>query len=442
MPGQLQLTADYQAFKHRAWSPSTSQTTLSPCSRHSEPYLGGDMEYDFDRVVNRMNTDSAKWDAVESVFGSSEVLPMWVADMDFPVARPITEALKNRVDHEVYGYTRPGPSLVDAIIDRVKQKYGWVIQPEWIVFTPGVVPALHVAIRALTRPGDEVIIQGPVYYPFWSAITNSGCVVANSQLQLAAGRYQMDFDDLERKFGPGSGMMSVPSRARALILCSPHNPVGRVWTREELTRLGDITLRNDATVISDDVHCELLFKGTRHTPFASISPEFEQHSITCMSASKTFNVAGLGASAIIIPNERLRRAFETTRAGILPRPSILAFTAFEAAFRFGDEWLGQLLNYLQGNLDFLMDYFDTRIEEIRPIRPEGTYLVWLDCRQLGLDSEELRRFMREKARLGLDDGYLFGPSGAGFQRMNIACPRATLVEALRRLEEAVHDLKR
>jgi cystathionine beta-lyase len=225
-----------------------------------------------------------------------------------------------------------------------------------------------------------------------------------------------------------------------MILCSPHNPVARVWTREELTRVGDIVLKNEAIMVSDEVHCELLFKGNRHTPFASISEEFAQHSLVCMAASKTFNLAGLVASTIIIPNRKLRDAFATARAGILPRPNALALVALEAAYRYGDEWLEHLLDYLQGNLEFLMSYCQERIPRIKVIKPEGTYLVWLDCRELGLEPLKLRAFMREKARVGLEDGHIFGTNGTGFQRMNIACPRATLEEALKRIEGAVKNL--
>jgi len=398
------------------------------------------MKYDFDRVIDRRDTDCAKWDSVEEIFGHGDVLPMWVADMDFPIARPITEALKKRTEHEIYGYTRPGQSLIESVVNRMQRKYNWKIEPEWIVFTPGIMPAIHVAVRAFTHPGDDVIIQEPVYYPFWSAVTDNGCRIAYSSLNLIDGHYEIDFKDLETKFGPRAGMMLSPSRARMMILCSPHNPTGRVWTREELTKMGQIIIKNDALMVSDEIHCEILFKGMKHTPFASISEEFEQHSVVCMAASKTFNLAGVAASAIIIPNENLRNTFNTTRGGILPRPNAFALKALEAAYREGDEWLEQVLDYLQVNLEFLIDYFRNRIPEIKAIIPEGTYLVWLDCRDLGMESMSLRTFMREKAKVGLDDGYLFGPSGAGFQRINIACPRLTLEEGLRRIEEAVNNL--
>ncbi len=398
------------------------------------------MRYDFNRVADRSNTNCSKWSAVESIFGDKDVIPMWVADMDFPIAKPITEALRKRTEHEIYGYTQPYSSVIEAVTDRMRLKFGWEVKPEWIVFTPGVIPALHAAIKAFTHSGDEVIIQGPVYHPFWSAITDNGCSVVNNQLKLNNGHYEIDFEDLESKFHPRIwGMRPSTSRIKMMILCNPHNPVGRVWSKSELTRMGEIVIRNDAIMVSDEIHCELLFRGFEHVPFASISEEFEQHCIVCMAPSKTFNLAGLGASSIIIPNTKLRDRFTAARTGIMPRPNIFGLVALEAAYRYGDEWLDQILEYLQGNLDFLLEYFEERIPKIKVIKPEGTYLVWLDCRKLGMDVMSLRTFMREKAKVGLDDGHIFGSSGAGFQRMNIACPRATLNEAMKRIEQAANE---
>ncbi len=398
------------------------------------------MRYNFDRVADRSNTNCSKWSAVESIFGDKDVLPMWVADMDFPIAKPITEALRKRTEHEIYGYTQPYSSVIEAVTGRMKRKLDWEVKPEWIVFTPGVIPALHGAIKAFTYPGDEILIQGPVYHPFWSAITDNGCSVVNNQLKLNNGHYEIDFEDLESKFRPRVwGMRPSTSRIKMMILCNPHNPVGRIWSKSELTKMGEIIIRNDTLMVSDEIHCELLFRGFEHVPFASISEEFEQHCIICMAPSKTFNLAGLGASSIIIPNTKLRDRFTAARTGIMPRPNIFGLVALEAAYRYGDEWLDQILEYLQGNLDFLLEYFEERIPKIKVIKPEGTYLVWLDCRKLGMDAMNLRIFMREKAKVGLDDGYIFGSSGAGFQRMNIACPRATLNEALKRIEQAVNE---
>lgn len=398
------------------------------------------MKYDFNQICDRKNTNCFKWDFIQSIFGNDDVIPMWVADMDFPVATPIVEALKRRAEHEFYGYTKASADVIQSIVDRMWDKYAWKIKPEWIVFTPGVVPALNITVRMLTHPGDEIILQEPVYYPFFPAVTFSGCQIVNNQLKLINGRYEMDYEDLEHQFHARIGMLPVPNRIKAIMLCNPHNPVGRLWSKEELTKLGDIAIKHGVVVISDEIHCELLFKDHQHTPFASISEVFEQNSIVCMSPSKTFNLAGLEVSSIIIPNKKLRHLFINTRTGILPEPNLFGYTALEAAYRFGDEWLDQLLDYLQGNLDFLLKYFANRIPKIKVIKPQGTYLIWLDCRDLGMDDMTLRNFMRDKAKVGFDDGFLFGSGGSGFQRMNIACPRPIIEEALIRIETMVNKL--
>ncbi|MFC1953685.1 MalY/PatB family protein, partial [Chloroflexota bacterium] len=323
--------------------------------------------------------------------------------------------------------------------ERMEKKYNWRISPEWVVFTPGVIPALNIAIRSLTHPGDEIILQEPVYYPFFNAVRQNGCQIVTNELKFANGKYDMDFDDLERKFQPRAGMGDVQSRVKTIILCNPHNPIGRVWDKGELTQLGKIVIGNGATVISDEIHCEILFKGNIHTPFAAISEEFEQNSIICMAPSKTFNLAGLEASSIIIPNKKLRDAFNESRAGV-NIPNLFGFTAMEAAYRYGDEWLEQVLDYLNSSLDFTFEYFDKKIPQIKVIKPQGTYLLWLDCQSLGMDDMTLRGFMRGTAKVGLDDGFLFGTGGSGFQRMNIACPRGILEEALQRIETAVNSL--
>lgn len=398
------------------------------------------MKYDFNRIYSRENTNCAKWDNMEELFGRKDIIPMWVADMDFPAARPIVDALKKRADHEFFGYTQPGPNLIKAVIDRLQRKFDWKINPEWIVFTSGVIPALGTAIRSLTHPGDEIILQEPVYYPFFPAVRSSGCQIITNELKLVNGRYEMDFNDLESKFLPRVGMHNHQGRIKAIILCNPHNPVGRLWDIEDLVRLGKIAIGHGATVISDEIHCEILFKGYKHKPFASISQEFEQNCIVCMAPSKTFNLAGLAASSIIIPNKRLRERFNEARAAIMPGPNLFGFTAMEAAYLYGDEWLEEMLEYLQGNLDMVLSYFEKNIPGIKIIKPQGTYLIWLDCRALGLDDMALRDFMRQKAKVGLDDGFLFGTGGSGFQRMNIACPRSILEEALSRLKTAVDCL--
>jgi cystathionine beta-lyase len=398
------------------------------------------MKYDFDIVCSRENTNCAKWDYRQRLFGRDDVIPMWVADMDFPAAQPIVEALKKRAGHEFYGYTQPGPELIQAVVDRLERKFNWKIQPEWIVFTPGVIPALSTAIRSLTHPGDEIILQEPVYYPFFPVVRSSGCQIVTNEIKLIDGRYEMDFTDLQNKFEPRIGMHDRPGRIKAIVLCNPHNPIGRVWDKEELTRLGNIVIGHGAVVISDEIHCELLYQGYRHTPFATISERFAHNCIVCMAPSKTFNLAGLHASSIIIPEKKLRERFQESSSGMNPEPNLFGLTAMEAGYRYGDEWLEQMLEYLQANLEFTQGYFRENIPRIKVIEPQGTYLLWIDCHELGLSDIDLREFMRKVARLGLDDGFLFGKGGSGFQRMNIACPRATLWEALERLKAAVDGL--
>lgn len=399
------------------------------------------MKYNFDQQCKRINTDCLKWDLMDSVFGSNDLIPMWVADMDFPVAKPITDALKKRVEHPFYGYTQPGSKVIGSIVERMKHKFNWDIKPEWIVFTPGVVPALHVAVRSLTHPGDDIILQEPSYHPFFPVVHNSGCNIVNNGLKLVNGRYEMDFEELEQKFQPKKRRpLQGPGRIKTIIFCNPHNPVGRLWKREEIIQMGEIVINNGAIVISDEIHCEILFKGQKHIPFASISKKFEQNCIMCMSPSKTFNLAGLEISTIIIPNKKLRDNFINTRAGIVPTPNLFGYTALEAAYRYGDEWLEQVLDYLQENLNYLMDYFTNKIPKIKVIKPDGTYLIWLDCRDLGMDNQELSAFINENAKVGLEDGFIFGKSGSGFMRMNIACPRSLLIEALNRIENAIKVL--
>ena len=398
------------------------------------------MKYDFDQLYDRNKTDCLKWDMMESIFGSGELLPLWVADMDLPVAKPIIDALKKRVEHPFYGYTQPGSSVIKSVVERMKRKFDWDISPEWIVFTPGVVPALHVAVRSLTHPGDEVILQEPAYHPFFPVVINSGCKIINNGLKLVNGRYEMDLKNLEEKFHPKTRPLNGPGRIKTVIFCNPHNPVGRLWKRDEIIRMGEIVINNGAVVISDEIHCEILFKGHKHTPFASISKKFEQNCIVCMSPSKTFNLAGLEVSSIIIPNKKIRENFVNTRSGIVPNPNLFGYIAMEAAYKYGDEWLEQVLDYLQENLNYLKNYFLKNIPRIKVIDPEGTYLIWLDCHDLDMDNNVLRSFMRENAKVGLEDGFIFGESGSGFMRMNIACPRYILSEALKRIENAVNRL--
>ena len=363
---------------------------------------------------------------------------MWVADMDFEVAKPITEAIIERAKHPLYGYETESDSLKQAVVDRLYAKFNWRVEKHWLVFSTGVVHALHMVIMAFTKPGDGVIVQPPVYYPFFSAITHNGCSVIENQLIVQNGAYVMDFEGLKDAFRPDfSGLRPEPSRARMMLLCSPHNPVGRVWRKEELAEAARIVIENNALIISDEIHAELLFGNHRHIPTATLGEEVALNTITCFAPSKTFNLAGLNASVMIIPDPKLRNVFRERTAGFLATPCPFGTAAMEAAFRHGDPWLKELLDYLEGNLRFLEDFIASRIPGIGVMPIEGTYLVWLDCRSLGMDDRRLRAFMRKKAKVGLDDGFIFGSGGSGFQRINIACPRSRLEEGLLRLEAAI-----
>ncbi len=400
------------------------------------------MQYDFDREINRRGTHSLKWGFMqdeedplrakptEAFFGENRVLPLWVADMDFPSPRPVVEALIERAKHGIYGYTVRTNSYSEAVVNWMRKRHGWEIAPEWICTTPGVVPALNLLVRTFAAPGERVLIQRPVYYPFFSAIENNGAETVVSPLVYEDGRYRMDFDDLEEK--------ASDPRVKLAILCSPHNPIGRVWTADELTRFGEICLKNGVLVVSDEIHGDLVYRGNKFVPLASLDEALAQNAITCTAPSKTFNLAGLHTSNIIISNPELRSRFEKT----LQSTGLFGMNAFgavavEAAYNHGEEWLAQALDYLDGNLAYLEDYVSRRIPQITVIRPEGTYLVWMDCRRLGLDKDGLKRLMLKEARVYLDEGFLFGPEGEGFERINIACPRSILVEALERIGNAV-----
>jgi cysteine-S-conjugate beta-lyase len=390
------------------------------------------MKYDFDEVIERKNTGSLKWDFCEKYLGEKEVLPMWVADMDFRAPQPVVDAVTSVAQLGVYGYGEESECFYDAAVDWIKRRHGWTVKREWVQFCPGVVPALHLLTKTFADAGDKVIVQPPVYYPFFYAINYGDCVVLNNPLKLIDGKYAMDFDDLEKK---------MDQRVKMIFLCSPHNPGGMVWSREDLIRLGEICLENNVIVVSDEIHGDLILHDNKHIPFASLSEEFAMNSITCVAPSKTFNLAGLQVSNIIIPNPELAKAFGTSMEKCsLTRPNIFAIEAAKAAYNYGDEWLDQLIEYVEDNHRLLEDYIEEKIPLLKVIKPQASYLAWIDCRSLGMDTEELKTFMDKKARLGLNQGYIFGQGGEGFVRMNLGCPRAVVREALQRLEQAVNAL--
>ena len=386
----------------------------------------------FDEVIDRSNTGSVKWDPfyLKKLFGKKDLLPLWVADMDFRAPQPVIDALVKRVKHGIFGYGSCNPvKYNNSVINWFKRRHNWSLSEDWLVFSPGIVQACTYIIQRFTQPGDKVIIQNPVYHPFASIIKNNGRIVVSNNLKLVDGQYCMDYEDLEEK--------TKDPRTKILILCSPHNPIGRVWSKEELTRLGDICLKNDILVISDEIHCDLIYPKYKHTVFALISEEFAQHSITCTAGSKTFNLAGLQHSNVIIPNEGLREAFKVQmEINALTIPNSFGALALQVAYDEGEEWLDSLIHVLERNLTFLESYIYSKLPKISVIKPEGTYLVWLDFRAFGLGHKELEKKMLGEAKLALDSGYKFGAGGEGFERINIACPLSILKECLERIAKA------
>lgn len=384
------------------------------------------MKYDFDKVTDRRGTNSLKYDFAVERGKPKGILPLWVADMDFPVAEEITQGLKRAVNHGIYGYSEAKDSYFQAVADWMSRYHGWEVQKEWLVKTPGVVFAIAAAIRAFTKEGDGVLIQNPVYYPFREVIEDNDRRLVDNTLVEENGGYTMDLEDFERKI--------LENRVKLFILCNPHNPVGRVWTREELSAVAEICLKHGVLVISDEIHHDFVYPGYEHTVFATIDDRLKDVTITCTSPSKTFNLAGLQVSNIFIANEALRKQFckEIARTGY-SQLNTLGLVACECAYRGGGEWLAELKQYLKGNLEYVREYLKEKLPKVHIVEPEGTYLLWLDFRELGLSGRELENLIVNQAGLWLDAGDIFGACGEGFERINIACPRAILKEALDRL---------
>jgi cystathionine beta-lyase len=389
----------------------------------------------FDEIINRRNTDCLKWDGICQRYGVSgdDLLPFWVADMEFKPPAAVVEALLRRAAHGICGYPTGLDGYRRAICGWMRRRHGWEVGEEWIASTPGVVSAVNLMIRTFANRGDAVVLQSPVYFPFFRGVEENGCRVLHNRLRFDGTRYVMDFEDLKAKL----------PQAKLLVLCSPHNPVGRVWTREDLLTLGRLCLESEVFVVADEIHADLVFSGHVHSVFASLSDEMAQRSATCTSPSKSFNLPGLQPGVVIIPNPRLRRDFERTlKACGIPEPNVFCLEAVKAAYGEGEPWLQELLAYLEGNADFVCRYVAELIPRLSVVRPEGTYLAWLDCRPLGLDPAALERFLLTEARLVLNQGYTFGPGGEGFARLNFGCPRTLLVEGLARLARAVGSLER
>ena len=388
----------------------------------------GGMRYDFDRVVERRGTDSAKWGRY-----GEDVLPLWVADMDFPSPGPVVEALRRRVDHAVFGYGVEPPELRGVVQERLQRLYRWQVEADDLIFLPGVLVGFNLVPAAFGREGDGVLIQPPVYPPFFAVGPNVGRAIETAPLVHADGRYEIDFDALER---------SITPRTRVFLLCNPHNPVGRVFTRAELERLAEVCLRHDLIICSDEIHQDFVYRGHSHVPIASLGPEVAARTVTLISPSKSFNIAGFHFAVAVASNPDVRARLKAVAAGLVPsRPGILDFVAGLAAYRHGDPWLQQLLVYLEGNRDLLVAYVRDNLPGVSMSCPEGTYLAWLDCRGMGIGEPPAGFFLRE-AGVALQDGAEFGAEGRGFVRLNFGCPRAILQAALDRMREASTAVRR
>jgi len=380
------------------------------------------MKYDFDRIIDRRGTYSIKYNPTARG-KPADVLPLWVADMDFSIPPCVAEALEERVRHGIFGYSEPDAAYFSAVQGWFEKRFGWHVEKEWLTVTPGVVNAIYVAVRALTEPGEGVAIQQPVYYPFETSVVQTGRKLLVNELVYKDGTYSIDFEDFENKI----------KQAKLFILCSPHNPGGRVWTSDELVRMGEICLKHNVIVVSDEIHQDFVYPGHRHLVFSGLYPRFADIAITCTSPSKTFNLAGLLHSNIFISNKILRDKFKREYANCgLSQPGVMGLVSCRAAYESGAEWVDELVEYLKGNMLFLHDFLQTHIPKIKFTLPESTYLAWLDCSGLGFSPAELNNLITHKAKLWLNDGISFGAGGKGFQRLNAACPRAVLEEALGR----------
>lgn len=390
------------------------------------------MVYDFDTLIDRVPTSSVKWSLRKRLTGVEDVIPLWVADMDFASPPEVEEALKERVAHPIYGYTVATDGYYDGLINWMGKRHGWSgIQRDWIIYTPGVVAGFSFAIQAYSQPGDKVVIQPPVYYPFKNQILNNGRQIVENPLKVVDGGYVMDYEDLAEK---------IDNQTKMIILCSPHNPVSRVWKRDELKQLVEVCEEKDIIIVSDEIHNDLILGTTKHTPTATISEDAMQRTVTLVAPSKTFNLAGLTTANAIIPNKKLYNSFRSVVSRNSTHNNIFGIVALDAAYNKGEAWLEELLTYLRGNLRYMEEFIAEKIPGLKVYPLEGTYLAWVDCTCLGMGDEELKEFMLKKARLWFDEGTMFGSGGSMFMRINIACPRATLKQALERLEKAVKEL--
>ena len=389
------------------------------------------MKYDFDQVIDRSGNRASKYDERVMKFGTDKVIPLWVADMDFKTAQPIIDACVKKAEEGIWGYTSRPASYFEAVKGWEKRRNNWDVDTSLMSWSLGVVPALSVLVKIFSHTGDKVMIQTPVYSELYDVTEAWEREVVENKLVEENGTWHIDFEDFEKK----------AKEVKIFLLCSPHNPLGIVWSREELQRMADICIANDVLLVSDEIHSDLIFHGKKHIPTATLSPEIAGKVISCVSATKTFNLAGLQASTTIFPNLEMKKKFDRFWMNMdIHRNNAFSSVAMEAAYNEGEEWLEQLLEYISGNFDYIKEYCDKYIPKIKPSVPDATYLVWLDCRELGMDNEQLRSFMIEKAGLGLNEGYTFGRSLSGYMRLNAACPRSVLEQAMKQLKEAVETL--
>jgi len=388
----------------------------------------------FDELFDRRNTRSVKWDMLHAVFQSEEVLPMWVADMDFKAPEAVNDALVKRAQHGIYGYTVVDDEVSGSIVEWLEKRHQWSINPSWLSYSNGVVTSLHMAVQAFTDPQDKILIQTPVYTPFYSVIKEHNRQVVTNPLINQDNYYTIDFEDFEEKLKNG---------VKAFILCSPHNPVGRVWKKEELEEIARLCLKYNVMIFSDEIHADLVFPGQKHIPIATLSDEIAKSTITCMAPSKTFNLAGLDASYVITADKENRNKLNAAfrKQGFHNSLNTMGNTALEAAYRNGEDWLEELVELLDSHANYVTKMFEEHAPELKVVKSEGTYLLWIDCSALGMDSKALRKFMIEKGKVGLNAGVEYGPEGEHYMRMNIACPHVTLEEGVKRIIEAIHSIR-
>ena len=386
------------------------------------------MNFDFDKIIERKGSSCVKWDGMEKFLGAGEALPMWVADMDFLTPGYITEAIIKRANHGIFGYALRDEGYFTSLMSWLERRHQWKVERDWITFCPGVVPAVNMAVLAYTDPGDKIIVQPPVYFPFFTAVTDHNRTLVYNNMEMRNGRLCMDFENLETLAKDG---------AKMLIISNPHNPGGSVWTKEELTQMAEICLKYEMLIISDEIHCDLIYKPFKHIPVAGLSKEISMQTFTTVAPSKTFNLSGLATSSVIIENESLRKKFnDQVNHMHIGGGNIFGNIASEEAYLHGDTYVDELMDYLAKNVEILEKYVAEYLPMIKVIRPESTFLVWLDCREMNMKDDDLNKFFLHKAKVGMNPGIMFGTGGEGFMRMNIGCPAATLIKGLDQIKEA------